>query len=163
MYLTDDVDEFALQMMHDYSEKEFKSVSASDLDLDTEEEKKEFEKQTEENKDLLTFMKDALDGKVKAVVLSKRLKSHPVCLSNEGMLSIEMEKVLNAMPNDQKVKAERVLEVNASHPIFEKLSKLYAEDQEKLKTYAQLLYTQAELIEVCRWRTRWRSRMRCAS
>ena len=147
LYLTDDVDEFALQMMHDYSEKEFKSVSASDLDLDTEEEKKEFEKQTEENKDLLTFMKDALDGKVKAVVLSKRLKSHPVCLSNEGMLSIEMEKVLNAMPNDQKVKAERVLEVNASHPIFEKLSKLYAEDQEKLKTYAQLVYTQAELIE----------------
>lgn len=147
LYLTDDVDEFALQMMHDYSEKEFKSVSASDLDLDTEEEKKEFEKQTEENKNLLTFMKDALDGKVKAVVLSKRLKSHPVCLSNEGMLSIEMEKVLNAMPNDQKVKAERVLEVNASHPIFEKLSKLYAEDQEKLKTYAQLLYTQAELIE----------------
>lgn len=147
LYLTDDVDEFALQMMHDYSEKEFKSVSASDLDLDTEEEKKEFEKQTEENKDLLTFMKDALDGKVKAVVLSKRLKSHPVCLSNEGMLSIEMEKVLNAMPNDQKVKAERVLEVNASHPIFEKLSKLYAEDQEKLKTYAQLLYTQAKLIE----------------
>ena len=147
LYLTDDVDEFALQMMHDYSEKEFKSVSASDLDLDTEEEKKEFEKQTKENKDLLTFMKDALDGKVKAVVLSKRLKSHPVCLSNEGMLSIEMEKVLNAMPNDQKVKAERVLEVNASHPIFEKLSKLYAEDQEKLKTYAQLLYTQAELIE----------------
>ena len=147
LYLTDDVDEFALQMMHDYSEKEFKSVSASDLDLDTEEEKKEFEKQTEENKDLLTFMKDALDGKVKAVVLSKRLKSHPVCLSNEGMLSIEMEKFLNSMPNDQKVKAERVLEVNASHPIFEKLSKLYAEDQEKLKTYAQLLYTQAELIE----------------
>ena len=147
LYLTDDVDEFALQMMHDYSEKEFKSVSASDLDLDTEEEKKEFEKQAEENKDLLTFMKDALDGKVKAVVLSKRLKSHPVCLSNEGMLSIEMEKVLNAMPNDQKVKAERVLEVNASHPIFEKLSKLYAEDQERLKTYAQLLYTQAELIE----------------
>ena len=147
LYLTDDVDEFALQMMHDYSEKEFKSVSASDLDLDTEEEKKEFEKQAEENKDLLTFMKDALDGKVKAVVLSKRLKSHPVCLSNEGMLSIEMEKVLNAMPNDQKVKAERVLEINASHPIFEKLSKLYAEDQEKLKTYAQLLYMQAELIE----------------
>lgn len=147
LYLTDDVDEFALQMMHDYSEKEFKSVSASDLDLDTEEEKKEFEKQAEENKDLLTFMKDALDGKVKAVVLSKRLRSHPVCLSNEGMLSIEMEKVLNAMPNDQKVKAERVLEINASHPIFEKLAKLYAEDQEKLKTYAQLLYTQAELIE----------------
>ncbi len=147
LYLTDDVDEFALQMMHDYNEKEFKSVSASDLDLDTEEEKKEFEKQAEENKDLLTFMKDALDGKVKAVVLSKRLKSHPVCLSNEGMLSIEMEKVLNAMPNDQKVKAERVLEINASHPIFEKLTKLHAEDQEKLKTYAQLLYTQAELIE----------------
>lgn len=147
LYLTDDVDEFALQMMHDYNEKAFKSVSASDLDLDTEEEKKEFEKQAEENKDLLIFMKDALDGKVKAVVLSKRLKSHPVCLSNEGMLSIEMEKVLNAMPNDQKVKAERVLEINASHPIFEKLAKLYAEDQEKLKTYAQLLYTQAELIE----------------
>lgn len=147
LYLTDDVDEFALQMMHDYSEKEFKSVSAGDLGLESEEEKKELEQQAEENKDLLTFMKDALDGKVKAVVLSTRLKSHPVCLSNEGMLSIEMEKVLNAMPNDQKVKAERVLEINAAHPIFEKLSKLYAEDQEKLKTYAQLLYTQAELIE----------------
>lgn len=147
LYLTDDVDEFALQMMHDYSEKEFKSVSAGDLGLESEEEKKELEQQAEENKDLLTFMKDALEGKVKAVVLSTRLKSHPVCLSNEGMLSIEMEKVLNAMPNDQKVKAERVLEINAAHPIFEKLSKLYAEDQEKLKTYAQLLYTQAELIE----------------
>ena len=147
LYLTDNVDEFALRMMMKYEEKEFRSVSADNLDLETEEEKQEAAKKVEENKDLLAFMKDALDGKVKEVILSQKLKSHPVCLSSEGAISIEMEKVLNAMPNDQKVQAQRVLEINANHPIFEKLCKLYTENQEQLKEYAELLYDQALLIE----------------
>ena len=92
-------------------------------------------------------MKDDLNGKVKDVRLSTRLKSHPVCLSSDGGVSIEMEKVLNTMPGDQKVQAERVLEINPDHPIFETLKKLFAEDPEKLRTYSDLLYTQALLIE----------------
>lgn len=147
LYLTDNVDEFALRMMMKYEEKEFRSVSADNLDLETEEEKQEAAKKVEENKDLLAFMKDALDGKVKEVILSQKLKSHPVCLSSEGAISIEMEKVLNAMPNDQKVQAQRVLEINANHSIFEKLCKLYTENQDQLKEYAKLLYDQALLIE----------------
>ena len=92
-------------------------------------------------------MGEALDGKVKAVRLSKRLKTHPVCLASEGELSLEMEKVLNSMPTDNKVKADRVLEINESHPIFAKLTKLYEEDKDKLQAYTRLLYTQAMLIE----------------
>ena len=149
LYLTDNVDEFALRVMMNYNEKEFRNISSDDLGLETEEEKKEAEKQVEENKDLLTFLKDALDGKVKEVILSQRLKSHPVCLSTEGAISLEMEKVLNSMPNANanEVKASRVLEINANHPIFGTLTKLYETDKEKLKSYAQLLYTQALLIE----------------
>ena len=147
LYFTDDVDEFAIQMLMEYDGKQFKSVSAQDLDLETEEEKKEAEKQAEENKELFTFMKDALGDKVSAVRLSQRLKSHPVCLTSDGQISLEMEKVLNAMPTGQEVKAQRVLEINAGHPIFNTLKKLYAEDQEKLKIYSNLLYTQAMLIE----------------
>jgi molecular chaperone HtpG len=96
---------------------------------------------------MLGFMKDALDGKVKQVILSQKLKTHPVCLSTDGAISIEMEKVLNAMPTDEKVTAERVLEINANHPVFKKLCDLYANDQELLKQYSSLLYTQALLIE----------------
>ena len=147
LYLTDNVDEFALRMLIKYDEKEFKSVSADDLGLKTEEEKKESEKQVEENKDMLNFMKDSLDGKVKQVILSQKLKTHPVCLSTDGAISMEMEKVLNAMPNDQKVTAERVLEINANHPVFKKLCDLYANDQDTLKEYSSLLYMQALLIE----------------
>ena len=147
LYLTDDIDEFAIQMMREYQEKQFKSISAEDLDLETEEEKEEIKKQEEENKDLFAAMKEALGDKVSKVRLSQRLKSHPVCLTSEGGLSLEMEKVLNAMPTDQKVKAERVLEINAAHPIFETLKKLAATDPEKLNAYTDLLYTQAMLIE----------------
>lgn len=147
LYLTDDVDEFALRMLNAYEEKEFRSISGGDLGLETESEKEELEKKTEENKDMLTFMKEALGDKVKAVCPSQRLKSHPVCLSSDGMLSLEMEKVLNAMPTDEKVKAELVLEINMNHPIFAKLSALYNEDKEQLKVYTDLLYTQARLIE----------------
>jgi molecular chaperone HtpG len=147
LYLTDNIDEFALRMLIKYEEKEFKSVSADDLGLKTEEEKKEAEKQIEENKDLLNFMMDSLDGKVKHVILSQKLKTHPVCLSTDGAISIEMEKVLNAMPTDEKVTAERVLEINANHPVFAKLKDLYEKDKELLKSYTSLLYTQALLIE----------------
>ncbi len=147
LYLTDDVDEFALKMMHEFSGKPFQSVSDGSLDLDTPEEKEEKKKREEENKDLFTFLGEALEGKVKAVRASSRLKTHPVCLTSEGGVSLEMEKVLGAMPGDNKVKAERVLEINESHPVFAKLTRLYAEDQDKLKEYAALLYDQALLIE----------------
>lgn len=147
LYFTDDVDEFAIQMLMEYDGKQFKSISSGDLGLETEEEKQELDKQAEENKGLFDLMKETLGDKVKGVRLSKRLKTHPVCLTSEGALSIEMEKVLNAMPNDQKVEANKVLEINAAHPIFEKLTKLYDSDQDKLKEYCDMLYTQAMLIE----------------
>ncbi|MBQ8905388.1 MAG: molecular chaperone HtpG [Ruminococcus sp.] len=147
LYLTENVDEFALKMMHDYDGKEFKSVSASDLNLETEEEKKEIEKKSETYKDLFSSMKESLGDKVAAVRLSSRLKSHPVCLTSDGELSLEMEKVLNAMPTDQKVKADRVLELNADHPVFATLTALAETDKEKLATYTSLLYNQALLIE----------------
>lgn len=147
IYCTDDIDEFALRMLNEYEGKEFRSVSSGDLGFETEEEKEEQEKQTEENKSLLEAMTAALDGKVKAVKLSKRLKTHPVCIASEGALSLEMEKVLNSMPTENKVKAERVLEINEAHPIFPALVELNKQNPEKLKDYAQLLYTQALLIE----------------
>ncbi len=147
LYLTDYVDEFAVKMLMNYKEKEFKSASSDDLNLETEEEKQDAKKQAEENKDLFTAMKEALGDKVIEVRLSQRLKSHPVCLANGGDITIEMEKVLNAMPNNEKVKAEKVLEINANHPVFAKLQKLNTEDKEKLNIYSELLYTQALMIE----------------
>lgn len=148
LYLTDDVDEFALKMLRTFQEKDFRSVSDKDLGLETEEEKEETKKRNEENKDLLTFLKENLDGKVKDVRISSRLKSHPVCLSSDGEISLEMEKVLNAMPNNgQKVSADRILEINGDHPIFAALTRLYENDRDKVKSYASLLYTQALLIE----------------
>lgn len=148
LYLTDDVDEFALQVLREFDEKEFKSVSAEDLEIEESSEEKEVaEKQAEESKDLMKYMQEALEGKVAEVRLSQRLKSHPVCLTAKGGLSIEMEKVLNAMPVDEKVKAERVLEINAKHPVLEALNKIYKEDKEAVKEYAGLLYDQALLIE----------------
>lgn len=149
LYFTQDVDEFAIKVMINYDGKPFKSISDADLDLDTEEEKEEAKKLDEENKDMFAFMQEAIADKVKTVRLSKKLKTHPVCLSSDGSITIEMEKVLNAMPqNDSnKVKAEKALEINPNHPIFEKLKDLYANDKDKLKDYAKLLYDQALLIE----------------
>ncbi len=147
LYFTDDVDEFSIQMLREFEGKTFKSVSAGDLDIESEEEKKENEKKKEENKNLFLFLKDALGDKVKEVRASTRLKSHPVCLASDGALSLEMEKVLNAMPNDQKVKAERVLEINVNHPIFDKIAGLLENDKDKLKQYAEVLYDSALLIE----------------
>lgn len=149
LYFTQDVDEFAIKVMINYDGKTFKSISDADLDLDTEEEKEEAKKLDEENKDMFTFMQEAIADKVKTVRLSKKLKTHPVCLSSDGSITIEMEKVLNAMPQNDgnKVKAEKALEINPNHPIFEKLKDLYANDKDKLKDYAKLLYDQALLIE----------------
>ncbi len=144
---TEDVDEFAIKMLGEYGGKEFKSVAAGDLGIDSDAEKENSEKISEENKEMLSFIKDALGDRISDVVISKRLKKHPVCLSSSGELSIEMEKVLNAMPLDNNAKAEKVLEINAENPVFEKLKSLFADDKEKLKEYSELLYDQALLIE----------------
>ncbi len=137
---TDDVDEFAIKILEKYEEKEFRSVSG---DTDLEEPAAE-----ESDRELMTFLKEALADEVKEVRASARLKTHPVCLTSEGQVSIEMEKVLNKMPNGTGgVKAEKVLEINRNHPIYEKLKTLYAEDSEKLKSYAKVLLVQAKLIE----------------
>ena len=148
LFLTDDVDEFALTILHTFAEKDFKSVTSGELSLETEEEKKASEEQAEASKPLLDTLREALSGKVKDVRLSSRLKNHAVCLSSDGPLSIGMEKVLNAMPVENKVKADRVLELNADHPLFAKLEALQASgDTDTLKTYADVLFTQAQLIE----------------
>ena len=147
LYLTEGVDEFAIKMLNTYKEKQFKSISAGDLDIETPEEKEEVKAKAEESKEMFAFMKEALGDKIKEVRLSQRLKSHPCCLTSDGDLSLEMEKVLNAMPTDNKVKAEKVLEINPDHDIFGKLKELYNDDKEKLKKYTELLYTQSLLIE----------------
>ena len=148
LYLTDNIDEFALKTLIKYKDKEFKSVSADDLGLESTEKKEEIKAKEEENADLLKEIADALDGKVAKVILSQRLKSHPVCLTSEGEISLEMEKVLNAMPNGQKISAQRVLEINPEHEIFGKLKSMKdSGDKNKLAKYAKLLYSQALLIE----------------
>ena len=148
LYLTDNIDEFALKALMQYKDKEFKSVSADDLGLETPEKKEELKAKEEESADLLSQLKEALNGKVTKVALSQRLKSHPVCLTSEGEISLEMEKVLNSMPTDQKIKAQRVLEINPEHEIFGKLKSLSeGGDKDKLGKYAKLLYDQALLIE----------------
>lgn len=144
LYFTDEVDEFAIQMLMEYDGKHFVNVCKDDLDLSTDAEKEAMTKKNEDAKDLLDKMKEALDGKVTAVKLSNKLGSHPVCLSAEGYVSLEMEKVLNSMPGaNQGVKAQLVLEVNAEHPIVEKLK---SADEETLKKYTNLLYSSARLI-----------------
>ena len=147
LYLTENVDEFALQMLAKYQDKEFKNVSAGDLGLESDEDKTALEEKNAAAKDLFEEMQKALAGKVKAVRLSNRLKNHAVCLSSDGQLSLEMEKVLNTMPTGQKVQAERVLELNPDHPVFATLERLLTEDKDKLDKYADLLYQQALLIE----------------
>ena len=145
LYFTDEIDEFAIKMLMNYKEKEFKSVSSGDLGF--EEEQKETEEEVKENKELFDSMKEILAGKVKDVRVSKRLKNHPVCLTADGEISIEMEKVLNAMPNNQEVKADKVLEINANHEVFKSLKDAYENDKEKLGLFTNLLYNQALLIE----------------
>jgi molecular chaperone HtpG len=146
LYFTDDIDEFAIRMVMNYKEKEFKSVSSGDLGIEEQADEKETAEQTE-NQELFEYMKTALGEKVKAVRVSKRLKSHPVCLTTEGDVSIEMEKVLQAMPNSQNVKADKVLEINVNHEVFASLKDAFANDKDKLTLFTGLLYNQALLIE----------------
>lgn len=147
LYLTDDIDEFAIKIISTYKEKEFKSVSSGDLGIEPDEKDEAAEAEQNESQELFTAMKDVLGGKVKDVRASKRLKSHPVCLTSEGELSIEMEKILQMMPNSQDVKAEKVLEININHDVFQSLKKAHESDSEKLGLYTNLLYNQALLIE----------------
>lgn len=142
--LTDSIDEFCMKMMHDYQGKEFKSISDDNLDLESQDEKEEIETLTKEYQPILDQMKQALGDKVTAVQFTSRLKSHPCCLTTKGIVSLEMEKVLNQQPGQDKVHAERILELNAEHPIFQKIK---TAEPEKLKKYAQVLYAQAQLIE----------------
>ncbi len=147
LYLTDNVDEFCIQMLRDYQEKPFKNINQGNLDIDNEEEKKELEKVNEDNKDLLETLKDVLKDQVQDVKISSRLKTHPVCLVSGEGVSFEMEKVLNQMPDGQNVKAGRILEINPHHAIFNALQSVFQKDQEKVKDYASLLFNQALLIE----------------
>ncbi|TVX86826.1 molecular chaperone HtpG [Paenibacillus agilis] len=147
LYFTDDIDEFAIKMIMSYKEKEFKNVSSGDLGIEADENETSAEEEND-NKDLFEAMAGLLSGKVKSVKASKRLKSHPVCLSTEGELTIEMEKILKAMPNSQDVQADKVLEINVNHDVFASLKAAHtSSDQEKLALYTNLLYSQALLIE----------------
>lgn len=147
LYFTEDVDEFAIRMLMKYNDKEFKSVSSGDLGIEMEENEKSASSDDKDNKELFEHMKDILSDKVKDVRESKRLKNHPVCLSNDGELSIEMEKILNAMPNNENIKADKILEINTNHDVFKSLKEAYESDKDKLKLYTDLLYNQALLIE----------------
>ncbi|MEB3101753.1 molecular chaperone HtpG [Ferviditalea candida] len=147
LYFTEDIDEFAIKMLMTYKEKEFKSVSSADLGIEPDAGDKPSDAEESGNKELFEAMKSILADKVKSVKASKRLKSHPVCLSAEGEVTIEMEKVLKAMPNNQDIKADKVLEINVNHEVFQSLKDAYARDKEKLKLYTNLLYNQALLIE----------------
>ena len=146
LYMTDNVDEFCLQMMRDYDSKTFKNVTQGDLDLETEDEKKELEQKTEDNKPLLEIVKKALGDKVQDVKLSHRLKSHPVCLASGDGVSFEMEKVLNQMPDAQGIKAGRILEINPDHDLFKSLQSVYEKEPVKIDEYASILFDQALLI-----------------
>lgn len=147
LYFTDDIDEFAIKMLMKYKDKEFKSVSSGDLGIETDEDGKDAETDDADSKELFEHMKSLLADKVKSVKASKRLKSHPVCLSTEGEVTIEMEKILKSMPNNSDVKADKVLEINVNHPVFRSLKDAYAQDKDKLGLYTALLYNQALLIE----------------
>ena len=146
LYLVDYIDEFTVQALQEYDSKKFINVSSEDVSLDSEEEKKELETLNEESKDLFSLMKAALP-EVKNIKFTNKLKNHPVCLSTEGNISLEMEKILNQMPTGDQVKAEVVLEINKDHPIVNKLKDLYENDKESLDTYTKILYNQARLIE----------------
>lgn len=146
LYFTDEVDEFAIRMLMSYKEKEFKSVSSGDLGIEPEENEKDSTLE-DDNKELFGYMKDVLKDKVKDVRASKRLKNHAVCLSNEGELTIEMEKILNSMPNNENIKADKVLEINVNNEVFKALKEAYEKDKDKLSLYTDLLYNQALLIE----------------
>ncbi|MFC5652929.1 molecular chaperone HtpG [Paenibacillus solisilvae] len=147
LYFTDDIDEFAIKTIMTYKEKEFKSVSSGDLGIESDTDKEQTDAEESGSKELFESMQTLLSGKVSKVKASKRLRSHPVCLSTEGELTIEMEKILKAMPNSQDIKADKVLEINVNHEVFQSLKAAYEADKDKLSLYTDLLYNQALLIE----------------
>ena len=148
LFFTNYLDEFVIKTMGGYKEKNFMNVNDSNFDLSTEEEKKELEKKNEEAKDLFNSMKEILGDSVKEIRYTNKLKNHPVCLITEGDVSLEMEKVLNAMPNSENVKANKILEINENHPISKKLKSLYEEKKiDEIKQYTKILYAEARLIE----------------
>ena len=147
LYLTEYVDEFAIKSLMEYDGKKFVNVSEENLDLDTEEEKEEIKKINDENKEMLNSMKEIIGSDISDVRFTHRLKNHPVCLVSEGPVSIEMQKVLNAMPTDQSINAKIILEINSSHKIADKLKELYRSDKEKFNEYTKILYSQSRLIE----------------
>ena len=147
LYLTDYVDEFAIMAIHEYKGKTFVNVTNESTDLSTEEEKEKINKENTDNKDMLEEMKKVLEGNVEEVKLTNKLKSHPVCLTTTGEVSTSMEKVINAMPTDEKIKANEVLEINASHKIVDKLKDLYKNDKVEFTKYTKVIYYEARLIE----------------
>lgn len=147
LYLTEYVDEFAIKSLMEYDGKKFVNVSEENLDLDTEEEKREIKKINDENKEMLNSMKEIIGSDISDVRFTHRLKNHPVCLVSEGPVSIEMQKVLNAMPTDQSINAKIILEINSSHKIADKLKELYKSDKERFSEYTKILYSQSRLIE----------------
>lgn len=147
LYLTEYVDEFTVKALSDFEGKKFLNICTDKTDLDSEEEKENIKKENDNSKKLLEIMQKAINGDVKEVRFTNKLKTHPVCLTSEGEISLEMEKVINAMPTDEKIKAEKIMEININHPIVSKLKDLYKTDEDMLKEYSKILYSQARLIE----------------
>ena len=148
LYLTENVDEFVIQVLENYNEKKFVNICAENMDLgEAEEEKERLKKENEDNKEMFDMMKETIGDEIQGVKFTNRLKNHPVCLSNEGVVSAQMEKVLNSMPNDNNIKAQMVLEINKNHPIAEKIKTLYKENKDELKNYTKILFAEAKLIE----------------
>lgn len=147
LYLTEYVDEFAIQVLMEYEGKKFVNICSEDIDMSTEEEKKELEEKNKDSKDLFDVMLKSLDNEIKEIRFTNKLKEHPVCLSTKGNVSVEMEKVINSMPTDEKVTSDKVLEINENHPISKKLQALYKKDKEQLEKYSKILYAEARLIE----------------
>ena len=146
LYCTEYVDEFTIMTLRKYKDFEFKNVCNDSIDLDTKEEKEELAKKNDDAKDMFKTMAEAV-SEVKSIRFTNKLKNHPVCLSSDGEISVEMEKAMNAMPFDNDVKASKVLEINENHPIAKKLENLYNTDKEELKNMTKVLYAQARLIE----------------
>ena len=147
LYLTDYVDEFCLQVLMEYEGKKFANICSEDVNIDSEEEKKELEEKNKNSTDMFKLMLSSLDNEIKEIRFTNKLKKHPVCLSTKGNVSVEMEKVINSMPTDEKVTSEKVLEINENHPIAKKLDDLYKNNKEELEKYSKILYAQARLIE----------------
>ena len=147
LYLTDYVDEFVLKMLDKYDDKEFVNIASNDFDLSSEKEKEELKKKNEDSKEMFDLMKKELGNEVSSIRFTNKLKNHPLCLTSEGNITVEMQKVINAMPTDEHVDAKLVLEINENHPIAQKIKELYQNDKDTLKKYTKILYDEARLIE----------------